>query len=280
MIEKLTAEKYYQNWKESPFLIQLNDEQKDKLKIELAGKLAGYYGLSGSNASELALIPGMTLEFFKKYSQIKVFDFEIVYNDFKYMPELKKISPDYFTNIWSKYINSELRKQIMDLHLKDDSGKLEAKNEDIQTAINLLIWMFEEYKKRGSFPYTLLGINHDHKPFMLLYNADVFWNELEPNELIIAAYNEKVSEIQEQIKTLREKEITIENKNLINSCEDRIKVLIQGFEDYNKTKNPNAQIRNYSRVYRIKKTFEQYQYATPEEFKEQIQAICEENNVK
>lgn len=270
------GKKYYPDWKQSIYLIELPQKRRDEAKINFAIRLAAYYGLTGANAEEIGMIPNLTSSFFSKFTQIKLFDFDIVFNDFKKDPPLKKISADYVVSIFDKYMNSETRKQIMEFHRLDDTKLLTAKSENIDSAIDSLSWMFGEYKKRGSFPYTLLGINQDHKPFLTLLQAGVFWDELEAEDLLTEAYRDKLIEIQDQIETIKGKEITLDNKNLITACEDRIKVLNRGHIDFITTKKPNAQLRNISRIYRITKTFEQYKFADVDEFKEQIKLITEE----
>ena len=62
----------YKKWKDSKFINELEPSKSDSIKIDLATRLAAYYGLTGMNVEETSQIPIQTDHFFKRNKLLKV----------------------------------------------------------------------------------------------------------------------------------------------------------------------------------------------------------------
>lgn len=270
----------YKKWKDSKFINELEPSKSDSIKIDLATRLAAYYGLTGMNVEETSQIPIQTDHFFKRNKLLKVYDLELCFRDFKFMPELKKVSPDYFVNVISKYMLSDKRGRIINLHVNDNSNKLPMPEDQLlKSAISSLTFMFQIWKQKGTMSYMLFGSNNKHELFIILKEKGVFQIDETDEQLIHLSVESKINDLKKELTELLKKN-PIYTRDIKLKTEDRIKEIEKSYSDFIKTNKVDKIIGPIARSKRIELMFNKYKQATQEEFKTLLCEICGVNKIK
>ena len=142
---------YYNNWKEEKAASLLPANEIINRIRNLLISQCEYYGLVGLMPAEIEINTKFILEYLKQYPKIKMMDIERAVSLNKKLPDLNKITPNWFETIFEKYRKSDERKVILktwEEDLEAHSNELtEAKKE--YDANELLQICFNNWKQTG-----------------------------------------------------------------------------------------------------------------------------------
>lgn len=138
----------YDVWKNDKFLFEIPEEVLNKKIGKLIIDLSIHYGLVGVTDNDVNVICDFVLKFLAKYPKWKLIDIDRSIELYKKRPELNKLCPEYFEQIFKKYIGSEERKAILKEYDFETGSGMETKIEP--TPEELLKRCYDEYKRTGN----------------------------------------------------------------------------------------------------------------------------------
>lgn len=120
----------YQNWKLQEFPTKQQPEFILEFIENMVNSLSQFYGFVGLQSNEIQILFKFIFAYLQKYPRFKLCDIERSIELFKKKPDLNKLTPEWFENVFEKYRKSDERKII----LKTWEDDIEAHKNELQEA--------------------------------------------------------------------------------------------------------------------------------------------------